>query len=286
MDAKDTLFSQNNTLNIQGKCISRETPLIQGIVNITSDSFYDGGKYDENDSALSQIDRLIQQGANIIDIGGQSTRPGAIRLSPKEEIKRVIPIIKQTITKHPETIISIDTFYSEVAKASVSEGVSIVNDVFGGREDKNMFTEVSKLNVPYVLTHSKGNSSNMQEQTQYEDIIHDMIDYFITKINELNSLGVNDIIIDPGFGFAKTFNQNYEVLKKLEFFKILGRPILVGISRKSMIYNLLKKTPQEVMNGTTVLNTFALMKGASILRVHDVIETKEAITLMNKINIA
>lgn len=272
------------TINIKGKIISLDQPLVMGILNITPDSFYDGGTNSTLENIISKTKKMIEDGADIIDIGGYSSRPGAIDISIEDELNRVIPVIQFLKNEIPEIIISIDTFRAEVAQKAIEAGAGIINDISAGELDNKMFETVANLQVPYIMMHMKGEPQNMQKQTAYDNLIGEMINYFVLKISKLKTLGVNDIIIDPGFGFAKTLDQNYEILKKLTYFKVLELPMLVGMSRKSMIFKLLDISPDKALNGTTVLNTVALQNGANIIRVHDVREAKETIRLMSKLN--
>ncbi|MCD6113500.1 MAG: dihydropteroate synthase [Bacteroidales bacterium] len=277
---KDTDFSyiSNN------KIIRFNRPLVMGILNVTSDSFYDGGKYNTEKAQIEHSKIMIEQGADIIDIGAMSTRPGAINFTEEEEIKRIEPVIKTLIKHFPDAVFSVDTFRSKVAKMSAENGIHIINDISGGTIDKNMFKTISKLNIPYVMMHIQGTPQNMQKNPVYNNVVEDIYNYFSKKIAELNNLGFNKIILDPGFGFGKTVQHNYKLLKELKYFKKLNLPILVGISRKSMINKVLGTTPAEALNGTTVLNTIALMNGANILRVHDVKEAKEAVKIIKLLN--
>lgn len=271
-------------LNINGKLISLETPIVMGILNATPDSFYDGGKHSNEQKMLKHVEEMLEEGAMIIDIGAQSTRPGADFLTEEIELERILPILK-SIKKHfPNTIISIDTFYSSVAQTAALEGANMINDVSGGSTDEKMFETVAKLKLPYILMHSRGTAQTMQTLTMYDNLISDIFQYFSHKIVALKEAGVLDIIIDLGFGFAKTTEQNFELLKNMQFFNALGHPILTGVSRKGMIYKTLETTAENALNGTTVLNTIALLNGAKILRVHDVKEAVEAIKLCNKMN--
>ncbi|MCP3933355.1 MAG: dihydropteroate synthase [Bacteroidetes bacterium] len=267
------------TLNCGGTLLSLEDPLIMGILNITPDSFYDGGKYEDEKSILGQVETMLREGATIIDIGGMSSRPGAKTISADEELQRVLPYIR-AIKKHfPEAILSLDTFRANVAKAGVEEGVQMINDISAGQMDPAMFDILPKLNVPYVLMHMQGIPENMQQQPGYEDVITEVLDFFIEKSEALKNAGQKDIILDVGFGFGKTLEHNYTLLKNMHAFQILDWPLLAGISRKSMIYKLLDTTPQEALNGTSALHMIALQQGAKILRVHDVKEAKEVIEL-------
>jgi dihydropteroate synthase len=267
------------TLNCKGRLLIVDKPIIMGIINITPDSFYSGSRQQNTDQILKQAEKMLQEGAAILDIGGQSTRPGSEKITIDEELKRVIEPIKEIATHFPEAYISVDTYYAAVAKEAVQAGASIVNDISAGSIDRDMLTTVASLSVPYVLMHMKGTPQNMQQQPEYENVSLEVLDFFIQKKKELHDLGITDILIDPGFGFGKTIAQNFELLKQLNDFQLLKAPLLVGISRKSTIYKTLGIAAEEALNGTTVLNTVALIKGASILRVHDVKEAKEAILL-------
>ena len=254
-----------------------------GILNVTPNSFYDGGKHKEINSIIHQVDKMLSEGADFIDIGAYSSKPSAEFVSEEEEIKRLVHIIKELVETFPTIILSVDTFRANVARASVENGVAMVNDISAGLLDDKMLETVADLKVPYIMMHMRGNPQTMQSLTDYNDIVKEMIFYFSERIKKARSFGISDIIIDPGFGFAKTLEQNYEVLHKMELFSMLELPILAGISRKSMIYKVLEKTPQEALNGTSVLNTIALQKGAKILRVHDVKEAVECIKLVSKL---
>jgi dihydropteroate synthase len=276
---KNSLNQPIATWNCGGRLIIVDKPMIMGIINVTPDSFFDGNAYKTTHDFLQQAGKMIADGAAIIDIGGQSTRPGSERISAASEMLRVIPVIEAIKLHYPEVLISIDTYHAEVATAAVLVGASMVNDISGGDMDQQMWSTVAALEVPYVLMHIRGTPENMQEMTDYADLIKEITDYFIIKIDACRKAGIKDIIIDPGFGFAKTTNQNFELLKNLSLINLSGLPILAGVSRKSMVYKTLGGTPALALNGTTVLNTIALMNGATILRVHDVKEAKEAVTL-------
>ncbi|MBX9853493.1 MAG: dihydropteroate synthase [Cytophagaceae bacterium] len=254
-----------------------------GILNVTPDSFYDGGKYQSEDMILKKVEKMVAEGVSIIDIGGYSSRPGAKDISEKEEISRIVPAIELIKKRFPASIISIDTFRAQVAASAVDNGADIINDISGGGLDENMFTVVSRLKVPYILMHMKGNPQTMNAHAHYENMLAEITDYFQQKIIQLNHLGVYDIIIDPGFGFAKTVEQNFILLRNLNYLKILNLPILVGVSRKSMVYKTLNADVSETLNGTTILNTMALLNGANILRVHDVKESIEAVKLFKAV---
>ncbi|MBS1757870.1 MAG: dihydropteroate synthase [Bacteroidetes bacterium] len=269
------------TLNCKGKVLGLEKPVIMSIINITNDSFYKGFLNNDIEYILQLATGMIQEGASILDIGGQSTRPGSIPVSAQEEIARVLPVIEAIHQKFPDIIISIDTYYSEVAQAAVAAGAGIVNDISAGNLDANMIKTVARLRVPYVCMHMKGTPNNMQIQPHYKNIVTEILDFFIQKIDECKSAGITDIIIDPGFGFGKTISHNFELLKSLEVFTMLQLPILAGLSRKSTIYKTLDIDVSESLNGTTVLNSIALLNGANILRVHDVKEAKQTILLID-----
>jgi dihydropteroate synthase len=271
------------TLNCKGRLLVIDKPLVMGIINATPDSFFGDSRYNGVDEIVTGAEKMLKDGADIIDIGGQSTRPGSELIPADEEIKRVIPAIKTIANKFPGAIISIDTFYSKVAAAAIGAGARIVNDISAGSMDNKMIGTVAELKVPYVLMHMKGTPQTMQENITYENITRDVLDFFIAKTHELKKAGIIDIIIDPGFGFAKTIDQNFELLKDLSVFKMLDKAIMLGISRKSTVYKTLGVSADEALNGTSVLNTIGLMNGASILRVHDVKEAKEAIQLFSAI---
>ena len=256
------------------------TPHVMGIVNVTPDSFFDGSRFSNEKAILQHVEKIINEGASMIDIGGYSTRPGAIDISEKEELGRVISPIQSILRNFPKATISIDTFRSGVAKAAIDEGALLINDVSGGEADAKMFETVAALDVPYIMMHMRGTPQTMAKQTGYENLLKEMINYFHEKISRLQAKGIKDIVVDPGFGFAKTASQSFEVLQHLDHFKILEKPILAGLSRKSMIWKTLSTNPENALNGTTSLNTIALLKGASILRVHDVKEAMEVAKLI------
>ena len=268
------------TLNCKGRLLVVDKPLVMGIINATPDSFYEGSRQQTVDAILRQAEKMIKDGAGILDIGGQSTRPGSSVVGAEEELKRVISAIEAIHQHFPETFISVDTYFSLVAKEAVNAGASIINDISAGSMDENMLATVAALQVPYVLMHMQGTPQTMQQSPQYENVTREVFDFFITKNDELKKAGINDVIIDPGFGFGKTIAQNFELLRKLAVFKMIDHPLLLGISRKSTIYKTLDIRPTEALNGTTVLNTIGLMNGASIIRVHDVKEAKETIKLI------
>jgi len=270
-------------INCNGNLIDLSTPKVMGILNVTPNSFYDGGKHKEINSIIHQVDKMLSEGVDFIDIGAYSSKPSAEFVSEEEEIKRLVPIVKSLVETFPNIILSVDTFRANVAKASVENGVAIVNDIAAGMLDDKMLETVAQLKVPYIMMHMRGNPQTMQSLTDYNDIVKEMIFYFSERIQKARSFGISDIVIDPGFGFAKTLEQNYEVLHKMDLFSMLELPLLTGVSRKSMIYKVLESSPQEALNGTSVLNTIALQKGAKILRVHDVKEAVECIKLVSKL---
>ena len=271
------------TINCKGELIDLSSPKVMGILNITPDSFFDGGKYKSDADFLNQTEKMLSEGATFIDVGAYSSRPNAVFVSEKEEIKRLTPIVALLVKQFPEIILSIDTFRAEVAKAAIDSGAAIINDISAGLLDDKMLQVIADEKVPYIMMHMRGTPQTMTTLTDYEDIVKEMIFYFSERIAAARSLGINDIIIDPGFGFAKTIEQNYEVMQKLELFQMLELPLLSAISRKSMIYKVLNTNAQEALNGTTFLNTISLMKGAKILRVHDVKEAVECVTLFDKL---
>lgn len=269
------------TLNCKGRLLLLDKPIVMGIINATPDSFYSGSRYTCTDAILSVAEKMLNDGASILDIGGQSSRPGSKPVSADEEITRVIRPIEAITKRFPESYISVDTYYSIVAKEAVDAGAVIVNDISAGKLDDLMIPVVSSLQVPYVLMHMKGTPQTMQEKLHYENISREILDFFINKVQEIREAGITDIIIDPGFGFGKAIGHNFQLLKNFSLFKMLGFPLLAGLSRKSTIYKTLKISPEDSMNGTTVLNTISLLNGASILRVHDVKEAAEAIKLFD-----
>ena len=254
-----------------------------GILNVTPNSFYDGGKYSLEADVLSQVGKMLDEGATFIDIGAYSSKPNAEYVSEEEEANRLVPIIQLIMSHFPDALLSIDTFRSKIASIGIENGAALINDISAGSLDEKMLEVIAKYNVPYIMMHMRGTPQTMQSLTNYENIVKEMIFYFSEKAAQARQLGINDLILDPGFGFAKTIEQNYEVLQNLEVFQMLELPLLVGVSRKSMVYKPLGLTANEALNGTTVLNTIALTKGTQILRVHDVKEAMECITLQNKI---
>ncbi len=272
-------------ININGELLDLSTPLVMGILNVTPDSFYSGSRKQTETDIVNRCRQILDEGGRIIDIGGQSTTPTSTLLTAKEELERLEPALAIIRREFPDVILSVDTFYSEVAKVTVEKyGVNIINDISGGQIDENMFETVARLNVPYILMHMRGTPQTMQQFTHYDNFIQDILYYFSEKMAKLNLLGVNDIIIDPGFGFSKTIDQNYQLMAYLKYFNTFDVPILAGISRKSMIYKFLGGTAQESLNGTSVLNTVALLSGAHILRVHDVKEAVECVKIITKIS--
>lgn len=283
MASKDKVFYSKNTLNVNGNLIDLSTPKIMGILNVTDDSFYDGGKYLTEKEIFLQTEKLIRDGADIIDVGGYSSRPGAKHIDEELETERVLRGINIIRTVSKNIPVSVDTFRANVARKSIEAGAGLVNDISGGNLDKKMIQTISEYNVSFIVMHLVGTPQNMTENVVYENIQIEMIDFFINKLNEITQFGIKDVIIDVGFGFSKTTLQNYNLLSRLECFQFLNSPLLVGISRKSMIYKVLKINPEEALNGTSVLNAISLLKGVSILRVHDVKEAKEVIDLINLI---
>ncbi len=271
------------TLNCNGKILDLKVPKVMGILNLTPDSFYDGGKFQSAKLAVNRCAEMLSQGADIIDVGAVSSRPGSIEISEKEEFSRLIPILKILVKEFNSTIFSIDTFRSQIAKASLDEGASIINDITAGKFDSKMLPIVGKYNSVYIAMHMQGSPHNMKENSNCEDITSELLSFFLDKINTCHLNKINNVIIDPGFGFGKEIHQNFEILKNLEIFQELNVPILVGLSRKSMIYKSLKIESIDALNGTSVLNTVALLKKANILRVHDVKEAKESIELCKKL---
>ena len=269
---KTTDLSIKKSFNLNGKLFSFDKPLIMGIINMTPDSFFDGGKYNSCEKALTKIENMLDQGASIIDIGGCSTRPGSELISISEEWIRIEKIIKQSIKFFPKIIISVDTFRSDIAKRALIEGASIINDVSGGSYDSNMYKVVSNFKAPYVLMHLRGIPKNMMEKTNYENLMIELLKYFSKKIKRLKKFGINDVILDPGFGFAKNYNQNYEILKNLSLLKKFNLPILVGLSRKLFVKKKFGSSNVDSLKGTIKLNEIAINNGANILRVHDVKE--------------
>ena len=282
LEAKDTFFYKKSTINCEGKLVSLSHPVVMGILNMTPDSFYEGSRIRGTEALLRQAESMLQEGAAILDIGGYSTRPEAPEVTAEEERIRVIPAIRALRQAFPDCLISVDTFRAAIAREAVEAGADMINDVSGGELDDMMFETAGKLQVPYILMHMRGTPQTMPQFTQYEDIMLELVQFFEPRIVQLQAAGVRDVILDPGFGFAKTIDQNFEVLRHLGDLRLLGLPVLAGLSRKSMTYKTLEIPATEALAGTIALNTIALMHGASILRVHDVKEAVQTIKLFKK----
>ncbi|WP_199688415.1 dihydropteroate synthase [Pontibacter oryzae] len=282
LEAKDTLFKKKYTLNCRGKLLSLEAPLVMGILNLTPDSFYPGSRLSSAEEAVAKAGKMLSDGADILDIGGYSSRPGAADISAQEEQERILPAIQAILQKYPEAILSVDTFRADVAEAAVNAGAAIINDISGGLLDEAMFETLARLQVPYILMHMRGTPQTMSGLAKYEDVTVEVLDELRVQVAKLQQLGVKDIILDPGFGFAKTVEHNFELLRHLDDLRILDLPLLVGLSRKSMVYKTLGIEQADALTGTIVVNTLALTKGADILRVHDVKEAKQTIILLEK----
>lgn len=272
-------------INCLGNLMDLTKPKVMGILNVTPNSFYDGGKYQHEKEILNRVETMLAEGADFIDIGAYSSKPNAELVTEQEEMQRLLPVVDAVLQAFPSTIISVDTFRSGVAKTAIEHGAAMVNDISAGSLDEKMMETVAQLQVPYIMMHMKGTPQTMMQQVEYEDIVKEMLLYFSEKVAKARQLGIHDLIIDPGFGFAKTTEQNYEVLQKLQLFQVLELPILAGVSRKSMIYKPLESSPDHALNGTTALNMIALTKGASILRVHDVKEAVECVKLFSLMNL-
>jgi len=283
LQGKETIFSSKSTLNLNGRLFDIQKPKVVGILNITTDSFFDGGKYQTETQIIKRVEEMMREGADIIDIGAQSTRPGAEEVPLEEEIKQIQTASSLILKEFPEAILSIDTYRASVAKAGFDHGALMINDISGGTLDNQMLSSVAAMNIPYILMHSKGTPKTMQSLTHYDNFIQEVILNLQERLYLAKELGIKDIIIDPGFGFAKSLDQNYSLLKKLSYINMLDCPILVGLSRKSMIWKFLELSPDEALNGTTALNTIALLNGAKIIRVHDVKEAKQTIKLVEKL---
>ena len=268
------------TINCKGKLIDLGIPNVMGILNLTPDSFYDGGRYKDESSILLQVEKMLNDGATFIDMGAYSSRPGAEHVPEDEEMKRLLPILELILRNFPDTLVSIDTFRSKLAAKSLERGAALINDISAGNLDVDMFTTVAQYQVPYIMMHLKGTPQSMQKEAQYDDLMKDLLFYFSGKIKEATSKKLNDVIIDPGFGFAKTTAQNYTLLNHLDLFQTFEAPILIGLSRKSMVYKILGSSSKDALNGTTALHTVALLKGVNILRVHDVKEAVECVKLV------
>jgi dihydropteroate synthase len=277
--AKDTFFHKKVTLNAKGRLIDLSSSKVMGIINLTPDSFFEGSRKPGIEDALQQAEKMIAEGATFLDLGAYSSRPGAADISVQEEMDRLLPVVEAIATSFSDAILSIDTFRSQVAEASINSGAHMINDISGGELDDAMFAIVARLQVPYIFMHMKGTPQNMGQHAHYDDIFAEVYDYLVYKYYQLRQLGVHDVIIDPGFGFAKTPTQSYKLMNRLQDFSMLQLPLLVGVSRKRMIYGPLGTTANEALNGTTVLNTIALTKGANILRVHDVKQAVEAVKI-------
>ena len=277
-------FQTPHSIRCQEKLLSLDRPVVMGILNITPDSFFDGGQFNSIEAAVNQTQKMLQEGAGIIDIGAASSKPGSGLIDPKEESDRLLPVLTELILQFPDAIFSIDTYNSVTASAALQAGAHIINDISAGTIDKDMLIVVGEFKAPYIMMHMQGAPENMQNQPQYDFIVQEIKKYFDLKIEEAYAAGITDIVLDPGFGFGKTVAHNFEILKYLEAFKTLNLPILVGLSRKSMIYKTLNTTPENALNGTTALNAIALSKGAHILRVHDVAPAIESIQLMEALN--
>jgi len=285
MEPKDTVFSVKQSLNCRGSLLDFKQAMIMGILNITPDSFYPGSRKTDKGSILEQAALMISEGTDILDVGAYSSRPGAEAISEKEEMKRLEKALGIIREEHPDILLSVDTFRSGIARRVVKDfAVDIINDISGGELDREMFPAIADLGAAYIIMHMKGNPSNMEKHAKYSDVLREIIQSLSEKISRLNLLGVNDIIIDPGFGFAKTIDHNFEILEQLDAFRIFPQPLMIGISRKSMIHRTLDISPNDALNGSTVLHTIALLKGANILRVHDVKEARETILLVKKTN--
>lgn len=282
--AKDTFFCPKLSLQCRGKIINLSTPKVMGILNITPDSFYDGGRHQQIKQILYHTGQMLEDGADMIDIGAASSRPGTGLIAAKDEQDRLLPALKALVKEYPEAIWSIDTYNADTVQKATDEGAHIINDVSAGSIDDGMFPTVARLKVPYIMMHMKGTPATMQKNPVYTDLMQEMVRYFSEKLARLKQLDVNDIIIDPGFGFGKTLEHNFHLLKNLSFLKLFELPVLVGLSRKSLINKTLHISAENALNGTTVLNTLALQHGASVLRVHDVKEAKEAIKLFMAYN--
>lgn len=270
-------------INCKGRLIDFSTPRVMGILNITPDSFYDGGRRESMQEQLQQAEKMLLEGADFIDVGAYSSRPGAIDISEAEELQRLLPVVEALIKEFPQILLSVDTFRSEVARQSIEAGAAMINDISAGNLDEKMMTTVAQLQVPYIMMHMRGTPATMKELNQYKDLIQDIMFYFSQKVDRARELGINDLIVDPGFGFSKNISQNFQILSQLQVFEVLDLPILAGLSRKSLIYKIFNTTPDEALNGTTVLNTIALSKGAHILRVHDVKEAVECVKLVDRL---
>jgi len=283
MGNKDTSFSGKYLIRCRGTFMDLSVPRIMGIVNVTPDSFYEGSQTMQEETVMKQVDRMVSEGADIVDVGGYSSRPGAEHISQQEELSRLLPALEKIRAAYPDLMLSVDTFRPEVARMVVGDyDVDIINDISAGEMGPSMFETIADLNVPYIMMHMKGTPQNMKEKAHYKEMMKEITRYFSARVDDLRQRGVKDIILDPGFGFGKTIDHNYQLLSRLEELKIFGLPLMVGLSRKSMIYKVLNVSPDQALNGTTVLNTLALERGANLLRVHDVKQAREIITLKDK----
>lgn len=276
------MIYQKQTINCKGKLLDLSRPVVMGILNLTPDSFFDGGKFNDEAAMLRQVEKMLVEGATMLDFGGMSSRPGAELISEEAELRRVLPAITSVLNRFPKAVISVDTFRSKVAVESVAAGASIINDIYAGRFDEKMFDAVAALGTPYIMMHMQGDPATMQKAPTYEDVVQEVLHFFIEKLGKLRALGVKDVILDPGFGFGKTVEHNFQLLQQLHVFQITELPILAGISRKSMICKVLKVNPDKALNGTTALHMVALQQGARILRAHDVREAMEVIRLWDQ----
>lgn len=274
-------FELNYSLNCKGSLVDLSTPKVMGILNLTPDSFYDGGRYQEEKTLLNQAEKLLEEGADFLDLGAFSSRPGAKLISEQTERERLLPALSSLVKAFPEALFSIDTYRSVIAKAAINEGACMINDISGGKFDSEMFSTIAKLNVPYVMMHMQGKPENMQNKPQYKHVVKELFAFFKAELDKLHALGVKDVILDPGFGFGKSLEHNYQILKNMAYFHQLKTPILAGLSRKGMIQKVIKKEAKEALNGTTAANVLALLNGANILRVHDAKEAKEAIQIVD-----
>lgn len=273
------MLNPQSTLNCAGRLLDLSRPIIMGIINVTADSFYAGSRFSALDAIVEQAEKMLGEGAQILDIGGMSSRPGATIISAAEEVERIAPVIEELVQRFPEAILSLDTIYGLSARVGAELGVGIINDISAGRLDASMYPTVAELGLPYVLMHMQGQPGNMQKSPEYKDVVTDVLDFFIAEVGKLRALGVKDIVLDPGFGFGKNLAHNYKLLKNLQVFQILDAPVLAGLSRKSMIYRLLEIEPEAALNGTSALHMVALQQGARILRVHDVNPAAEVVRL-------
>ena len=275
-----TVYRLPSTVNCKGQLLDLSSPIVMGILNLTPDSFFDGGKYRDEQAILSQAEKMLQDGATLLDIGGASSRPGAVLVSESEELKRVIPVVELLLKHFPDALLSVDTWRASLAKEAVASGASLINDISAGNFDAPLLETVAELQVPYVLMHMQGTPDTMQQNPHYEDVVTEVLDFFIQKISQLRAMGIKDIVLDPGFGFGKTVAHNFTLLKNLHIFQaVCGLPVLAGLSRKSMICKPLQIKPSDALNGTTALHMIALQNSASILRVHDVKEAMQVIAL-------